>query len=633
MQAFKVDKKQEEEASFFFREVASIKSGKSTSSIATTYTERDLFGGDGKTGTGAASSGGINFDKYDAITVTRSGPQAYASSTLEDFNSITGTLPAYLAANIQRMKYAKPTPIQKHAIPLIMDGRDVLCAAQTGSGKTFAFLMPLLADLSAGRLPAPKKLKTDGSPITTPARPRILILAPTRELASQIHLESLKLSFGQSGVKCVCVYGGANARGQLSEMAAGVDILVATPGRLTDFLNRDLVYLGDCHSLVLDEADRMLDMGFKPQIERIMKSGLPPSADRRTCMFSATFPVEIQQLAKAYMRPFVYVAVGRVGSTTESITQEFLLVPDFTKQGKTNLLFDVLQKEPAGQPTIVFVQKKRTATQVCKALCKESKVWRAVEIHGDRSQSQRESALLSFRNGTATILVATDVAARGLDIPHVAHVVNYDLPCSAEEIDSYVHRIGRTGRAGKVGKATSFFVPGNDPKTGNGGLIDGLKKILTDASQTVPEFFEKGFRGVGRPTVPVMPASTNQGPAMAPSIDRLSVATQKSIDDKKAAQGRIKTEQSAGRGGRGRGAAGRGRGAEMAKSNEPSNPPETVFQSLNERFSATAQLASKSNNRGSPVSGSGLAQRALSEMRGARGGPRGPGPTANNARD
>ena len=168
--------------------------------------------------------------------------------------------------------------------------------------------------------------------VLTSARPRGLVLAPTRELASQIKLEAAKMTF-ESDIVCVVVYGGANARGQLEELAAGVHLLIATPGRLTDFLDRSLVYLGDCTSLVLDEADRMLDMGFKPQIDRIMRSGLPDVENRRTFMFSATFPIEIQKLAQMYMRDYVYVAVGRVGSTTSSIEQRFLLVPDNSKQG------------------------------------------------------------------------------------------------------------------------------------------------------------------------------------------------------------------------------------------------------------------------------------------------------------
>ena len=355
-QAFKVDKKQEEEAAYFFQCVDAIKTGRQKAA-GETYTERELFGGDGKTGTAAASAGGINFDKYDSIVVTRSGPHAYDAKALDDFQTLQIGLPSYLCENIRRMKYTKPTPIQKHAIPLIMDGRDVLCAAQTGSGKTFAFLLPLLKALDSPNLIPRNKSLPGGLPILTPSRPRILVLAPTRELAIQIHLESMKLTFGHPSFRCVCVYGGANAKAQLEQISGGVDLLVATPGRLTDFLNRDLVYLGDCHSLVLDEADRMLDMGFEPQIKRIMRSGLPPIESRQTCMFSATFPTEIQLLAKSYMRPFVYVAVGRVGSTTESITQNFLLVEDTSKSGKTNLLLNVLSKEADGQPTIIFCQK------------------------------------------------------------------------------------------------------------------------------------------------------------------------------------------------------------------------------------------------------------------------------------
>jgi ATP-dependent RNA helicase DDX3X len=397
-------------------------------------------------------------------------------------------LPDFLAANLRRMKYTKPTPIQKHAIPLIMAGRDVLCAAQTGSGKTLAFLLPTVFTLETSPHGG-----TSPAGVRTPARPRALVLAPTRELASQIHGESMKLTFAYK-TRCLCVYGGTNAREQLQALASGVDLLIATPGRLTDFLERDLVYLGDCCTLILDEADRMLDMGFKPQIDRIMRSGMPPRESRRTFMFSATFPAEIQRLAELYMRPYVYVAVGRVGSTTESITQRLILVSDSSKQGKLQLLYETLSSMQAACSVIVFVQKKRTATVVCKSLKRDLGI-NAVEIHGDRSQSQRESALADFRSGFVRVLVATDVAARGLDIPNVEHVVNYDLPASAEEFDSYIHRIGRTGRAGNTGTATSFFVPGFSPKVGNGALAVPLIKLLRESGQEVPTWLDVGGGG------------------------------------------------------------------------------------------------------------------------------------------
>ena len=597
-QLFKEDKKNEEEASHFFqkvREHSSQSSGKAAAPSGEGFSEHELFGGGGsKTGTAAASSGGINFDLYDNISVTRSGPQAHDSKTLESFASLVVDLPQYLVSNITRLKYTKPTPIQKHSIPLIMDGRDVLCAAQTGSGKTFAFLLPLLQSLESSSSTHPRcKALPDGKPILTPARPRILVLAPTRELASQINLEAKKLTFQHPSLICVCVYGGANSRGQLAEMAGGVDLLVATPGRLTDFLSRNLVFLGDCHKLVLDEADRMLDMGFKPQIERIMRGGLPAPDQRQTCLFSATFPPEIQQLAKQYMRPFVYVAVGRVGSTTETITQHFRLVEDTSRGGKMALLLDVLSQEPPQQPTIVFVQKKRTATQVSKALNSagsgtgpvQHNGGRAVEIHGDRSQAQREAALLAFRNGSAKILVATDVAARGLDIPHVEHVINFDLPPSAEEVDSYVHRIGRTGRAGKAGKATSFFVRGFDPKTGNSSLIEPLKKLLQDAGQTVPPFFDRGVSGggggagragtgggVGADAPPAAPPGTTAG---------------------QGHQGRRPQSQGQNQA--------RDSGNSHGKSNGASAPPlppapvSAPFPSLSERFASTAAATAVAN--------------------------------------
>ena len=342
-------------------------------------------------------SGGIKFDQYEVIPVQRSGPDADQVPAMENFLKLKDALPPFLVQNIDRMKYSRPTPIQKHAIPLILAGRDVLCAAQTGSGKTFAFLLPVIA--SFGR--TPQHESTADPSLRTPARPRGLVLAPTRELASQIKLEAMKLTFGHS-TTCVVIYGGANAKGQLEELAGGVDLLIATPGRLTDFLDRSLVFLGDCTNLILDEADRMLDMGFKPQIERIMSSGLPPTEARRTFMFSATFPPEIQKLGETYMREYVYVAVGRVGSTTENIEQRFCLVENTSKSGKVELLRSTLEKHQPVKSTIVFVQRKRTATSLCKTLRYTFGI-HVVEIHGDRSQAQREAALADFRAGNAQV--------------------------------------------------------------------------------------------------------------------------------------------------------------------------------------------------------------------------------------
>ena len=387
------------------------------------------------------------------------------------------------------MNYERPTPIQKHAMPLALLGHDLMCCAQTGSGKTCAFLLPICSALG-NEGPAP------AANVGASTLPRCVVMAPTRELASQIHLEAQKLC-NRSGLRPVVVYGGADQRKQIRELAFGVDIIVATPGRLTDFVDRAIVSLSSVAFLVLDEADRMLDMGFEPQIRRIVEQAdMPPKERRQTMLFSATFPPEIQKLASNFLRQYVWIAVGRVGSTVENITQRLVKAsPD--KRHKLSLVVAALGQ--AEGRTLVFVQKKRTATWLKKQLRKGGpddgrpderfEPVMAEDIHGDRSQSQRESALAAFRAGKCRVLVATDVAARGLDIAGVAHVINMDLPFAKDEFDSYVHRIGRTGRAGHTGLATSLYVPGFDAKVGNGPIGASLIRQLKETGSEVPAWF------------------------------------------------------------------------------------------------------------------------------------------------
>lgn len=417
-------------------------------------------------------NGGINFDAYEDIPVETTGNNV--PPPVNTFAEID--LGEALNSNIRRCKYVKPTPVQRHAIPISLAGRDLMACAQTGSGKTAAFCFPIISGIMKGSFPQrPRAGRT--------VFPLALILSPTRELSMQIHEEAKKFSY-QTGVRVVVAYGGAPMHQQLRELDRGVDILVATPGRLVDLLERAKVSLEMIRYLALDEADRMLDMGFEPQIRRIVQQmDMPPPGVRQTMLFSATFPREIQRLASDFLSNYLFLTVGRVGSSTDLIVQRVEFVQTHDKRSH---LMDLLHAHRAnglnGQQalTLVFVETKRGADALEHWLCTNG--FPATSIHGDRSQQEREFALRSFKKGDTPILVATDVAARGLDIPHVAHVVNFDLP---NDIDDYVHRIGRTGRAGKSGLATAFF------NEGNVSLAKPLADLMQEANQEVPDWLAR----------------------------------------------------------------------------------------------------------------------------------------------
>jgi ATP-dependent RNA helicase DDX3X len=314
-------------------------------------------------------------------------------------------------------------------------------------------------------------------------------MGPTRELAIQIYEEAKKFAF-KTDIRPVVVYGGQDVVQQLRDLEHGCDILVATPGRLVDLMERGRVDLSFVRFLILDEADRMLDMGFEPQIRRIVEqSGMTPVGERQTLMFSATFPAPMQHMASDFLQDYIFLTVGRVGSTTDFITQRVILVEE---PDKRHVCMDILAATEG--LTLVFVETKRGADQLEDFLY--SNGFPSTSIHGDRSQWEREEALRRFRSAECPILVATDVAARGLDIPHVKHVINYDLP---HDINDYIHRIGRTGRAGNDGLATAFF---NEYK--NKTMARELLATLQDTKQEVPEFLndmvarldrEKGYGG------------------------------------------------------------------------------------------------------------------------------------------
>lgn len=356
-----------------------------------------------------------------------------------------------------------------------MGGRDLMACAQTGSGKTGGFLFPILAQ-SFLNGPSPIPANAAGQfGRQRKAYPTSLILAPTRELVSQIYDEARKFAY-RSWVRPCVVYGGADIGSQLRQIERGCDLLVATPGRLVDLLERGRISLCNIKYLVLDEADRMLDMGFEPQIRRIVEGeDMPLVNDRQTLMFSATFPRDIQMLARDFLKDYIFLSVGRVGSTSENITQRIEYVEDVDKR---SMLLDILQSTATGL-TLIFVETKRMADSLSDFLINQN--FPATSIHGDRTQRERERALEFFRNGRCPLMVATAVAARGLDIPNVTHVINYDLPT---DVDDYVHRIGRTGRAGNTGIATAFF------NRGNRGIVRELMDLLKEANQEVPSFLE-----------------------------------------------------------------------------------------------------------------------------------------------
>jgi ATP-dependent RNA helicase RhlE len=328
-------------------------------------------------------------------------------------------------------QYTTPTPIQSDAIPVVLAGRDIVGIAQTGTGKTAAFALPILNRLAANRKPLEKK------------SPRVLVLSPTRELSGQI-LDSFRTYGRHMRIQSALVIGGVPMGRQVRDLLNGLDVLVATPGRLLDLMRSNGVRLNQVEVLVLDEADRMLDMGFIHDIRTIVAK-LPK--ERQTLLFSATMPREIADLATQMLRDPVRVAVTPVASTVERVSQRVIMTD---KPAKSALLIELLRNEVTGQ-TLVFTRTKHGADKVVKSLHHAG--ISAEAIHGNKSQNQRERVLGAFRVGKVKTLVATDIAARGIDVDGISHVINYDLPNIPE---SYVHRIGRTARAGAEGVAISF---------------------------------------------------------------------------------------------------------------------------------------------------------------------------------
>ncbi len=357
---------------------------------------------------------------------------------------------------LDRMKFTVPTPIQYKAIPIAIEDKDIIGVAQTGTGKTLAFAIPIIQRLSRGKGCA-------------------LILVPTRELAIQVNemFQSIASSFG---IKTAVIIGGASINLQIKALRKKPRVLVATPGRLIDHMRRRTVRLTDINVLVLDEADRMLDMGFLPDIERIIRS---VSRDRQTMLFSATIPGEIVKMAVKHMKFPINVEVAPSGTTAERIIQEVFII---NKSSKRQLLMKLLDRYHG--PILIFSRTKTGAKNITRGLQRMN--LRAAEIHSNRSPTQRKEAMNGFKTGKYKILVATDIASRGIDVTGIELVINYDLP---DDTENYVHRIGRTGRAGHEGRAISFATPDQ------GRDVKSIEKLIKTALLIVehPDFPKEKF--------------------------------------------------------------------------------------------------------------------------------------------
>jgi ATP-dependent RNA helicase RhlE len=363
-------------------------------------------------------------------------------------------LDSRLTAGIRAAGYQTPTPIQAAAIPLAMAGKDLIGTAQTGTGKTAVFVLPILHKL-----------------LTSPGNgTRALIITPTRELAEQIH-QTIGILARGTKIRSAAIYGGVGAAPQIESLRRGVDIVVACPGRLLDHIQNKHARLDTISTLVLDEADRMLDMGFLPDIKRILRH--VPSR-RQTMFFSATFPAAVDRLAAEILRNPERVAIG-IARPAHTVSHTLYPVPQHLKKG---LLLKLLSQTETDS-VLIFTRTRHRAQRLAKQIAGSG--YRVTGLHGDRTQSQRRSALQGFKKGSYQIMVATDIAARGLDIDRISHVINYDMPDTA---DAYIHRIGRTGRAERSGEAFTLITPDDQ------GLVREIEKIMQEKlpQRTLPDF-------------------------------------------------------------------------------------------------------------------------------------------------
>nr|XP_046260538.1 probable ATP-dependent RNA helicase DDX17 [Scatophagus argus] len=366
--------------------------------------------------------------------------------------------PQYVMDVLMQQNFKEPTAIQCQGFPVALSGRDMVGIAQTGSGKTLAYLLPAIVHINH----QPYLERGDG--------PICLVLAPTRELAQQV--QQVAFDYGKSSrIKSTCVYGGAPKGPQIRDLERGVEICIATPGRLIDFLESGKTNLRRCTYLVLDEADRMLDMGFEPQIRKIVEQIRP---DRQTLMWSATWPKEVRQLAEDFLKDYIQINIGALElSANHNILQIVDVCMETEKDHKLFQLMEEIMAEKENK-TIIFVETKKRCDDLTRRMRRDG--WPAMCIHGDKSQPERDWVLTEFRTGKAPILIATDVASRGLDVEDVKFVINYDYPSSSED---YVHRIGRTARSTNKGTAYTFFTPGNLRQARD------LVRVLAEARQAI----------------------------------------------------------------------------------------------------------------------------------------------------
>ena len=387
--------------------------------------------------------------------------------------------------NITKMKYDLMTPIQKAIIPYILESKDCLGCAETGSGKTIAFLTPIISLLLKDGPPKEDEeyLKPNSKYTNTCSYPVCLVLVPTRELAEQIYVEARKLLY-KTGIVVSKCYGGVPSDTQIRELRQGVDIVIGTPGRINEFIEKKILYLNLIKYLVIDESDRMLDMGFKPQLENIIckNNQMTPKDKRNNLMFSATIPSGVEEISYQFMKEDCYLITTNKNrenkneyNANENVEQTIYYVEEEEKILK---LHEILQTIEGN--VIIFLEKKKSVDKLEGFLLNRN--YNAIGIHGDKLQSERQKAIKKFSSGEIPILVATDVASRGLDFPNVSYVFNFDMP---KNIEDYIHRIGRTGRVGNKGKAISFYNENNKQ------IGESLVKELRKANQIIPDFLEE----------------------------------------------------------------------------------------------------------------------------------------------